>query len=295
MRLLHTKLPEFIAKMKLAAAEGNAPKDIAIRGMENPYHYRNKVISTFTTGWGGKLTSGIYAANSHKVLPVERCLLQDALACDVPVLGHCFGAQMLARAMGARVWRNPCPHIGWSSVWVTRQAQDLMQLPRQITQFNWHYDTFGLPPGATRSMYGALCLNKGFVHGRHWAFQGHLEVTEASVRAWCLEGEDELRHASGPAVQRAAQILAQLPQQLARLHATARRTYSAWTAQLDRPALFQLGALPGAPSGLLPARHSAPDTPPCALSNTLSNTELSLQYQALLAIQTRAILARAVQ
>ncbi len=48
-----------------------------IRGMENPYHYRNKVISTFTTGWGGKLTSGIYAANSHKVLPVESCLLQD--------------------------------------------------------------------------------------------------------------------------------------------------------------------------------------------------------------------------
>ena len=42
-----------------------------IRGMETPYHYRNKVISTFTTGWGGKLTSGIYAANSHKVLPVE--------------------------------------------------------------------------------------------------------------------------------------------------------------------------------------------------------------------------------
>ena len=40
-----------------------------IRGMETPYHYRNKVISTFTTGWGGKLTSGIYAANSHKVLP----------------------------------------------------------------------------------------------------------------------------------------------------------------------------------------------------------------------------------
>ena len=48
-----------------------------IRGMEQPYHYRNKVISTFATGFGGKLTSGIYAANSHKVLPVESCLLQD--------------------------------------------------------------------------------------------------------------------------------------------------------------------------------------------------------------------------
>ena len=48
-----------------------------IRGMEQPYHYRNKVISTFAPCWGGKLTSGIYAANSHKVLPVESCLLQD--------------------------------------------------------------------------------------------------------------------------------------------------------------------------------------------------------------------------
>lgn len=48
-----------------------------IRGMEHPYHYRNKVISTFAPGFGGKLTSGIYAAGTHKVLPVESCLLQD--------------------------------------------------------------------------------------------------------------------------------------------------------------------------------------------------------------------------
>ena len=48
-----------------------------IRGMETPFHYRNKVISTFAPGPGGKLTSGIYAARSHKVLPVESCLLHD--------------------------------------------------------------------------------------------------------------------------------------------------------------------------------------------------------------------------
>lgn len=48
-----------------------------IRGMENPWHYRNKVISTFAAGSGGKLVSGIYAAGSHKVLPVQSCLLQD--------------------------------------------------------------------------------------------------------------------------------------------------------------------------------------------------------------------------
>ena len=165
----------------------------------------------------------------------ERCLLQSAVQHDVPVLGHCFGAQMLARAMGARVWRNPCAHIGWSPVWVSRCAQSLMQLPAQAMLFNWHYDTFEIPQGASRTMYAQHCLNKGFVRGRHWAFQGHLEVTEASVRQWCRDGHEELLHASGPAVQTEAQILAQLPQHIAPLHAMALRTYRAWTDQLERP------------------------------------------------------------
>lgn len=50
-----------------------------IRGMDNPWHYRNKVISTFAAGAGGKLVSGIYAGGTHKVLPVQQCLLQDEI------------------------------------------------------------------------------------------------------------------------------------------------------------------------------------------------------------------------
>lgn len=211
----------------------------------------------------------------------ERCLLQDALASDVPVLGHCFGAQMLARAMGARVWRNPCPNIGWAPVWITRAAQQQMDLPRQATIFHWHYDTFEVPQGARRTMYGAYCLNKGFMHGRHWAFQGHLEVTEASVRAWCRDGHEELRHARGPAVQHESQILALLPQHIAQLHALALRTYSAWTRQLDRPAQIFLGL------------HRPLWTAAAPQPSGLHRTEPALHYQAPLASQTRAILAKA--
>ncbi|MEQ6470905.1 type 1 glutamine amidotransferase [Comamonas sp. wu1-DMT] len=165
----------------------------------------------------------------------ERCLLQSALQYDIPVLGHCFGAQMLARAMGAGVWRNPCANIGWSEVRITPCAQQLMNLPAQATIFNWHYDTFDIPTAARRTMYGQHCLNKGFVHGRQWAFQGHLEVTADSVRQWCGEGHDELLQARGPAVQSEAQILDRLPQHIDQLHAMALRTYKAWTDQLDRP------------------------------------------------------------
>ena len=62
---------------KVRALVGRYGPVRAICGMQQPYHYRNKVISTFAPGFGGKLTSGIYAANTHKVLPVESCLLQD--------------------------------------------------------------------------------------------------------------------------------------------------------------------------------------------------------------------------
>ena len=217
----------------------------------------------------------------------ERCLLQDALAHDVPVLGHCFGAQMLARAMGARVRRNPCPSIGWTPVWVTHAAQQCLQLPAQATLFHWHYDTFEIPPGARRSMYGTYCLNQGFVHGPHWAFQGQLEVTEASVRAWCRDGHDELRHARGPAVQHESQILGLLPQHIGQLHALALRCYSAWTQHIQHP-------LQG-DGPVHPAQWPPTPAPGCTKPPSAPHTALALDYQAPLAMQTKAILAQAVR
>lgn len=77
--MLSTEYAEQLKKKESAvrALLGKYGPVAPIRGMETPYHYRNKVISTFAPAPGGKLTSGIYAARTHKVLPVESCLLQD--------------------------------------------------------------------------------------------------------------------------------------------------------------------------------------------------------------------------
>ena len=77
--MLSTEYAEQLKKKESAvrALLGKYGPVAPIRGMERPYHYRNKVISTFAPAPGGKLTSGIYAARTHKVLPVESCLLQD--------------------------------------------------------------------------------------------------------------------------------------------------------------------------------------------------------------------------
>ncbi len=172
-------------------------------------------------------------------ISLELDLIRRAVAHDVPVLGHCFGAQMLARAMDARVVRNAWPNIGWSRLSVTPAARHLFGGEAQVEVFNWHYDTFEIPRGAARTLFGMHCLNKGFIKGKHLGFQSHLEVTEESVRAWCEESRYELASAKGPAVQREADILRCLPERTARLHQVARGVYRQWLSNLRMPEVVQ--------------------------------------------------------
>jgi len=152
----------------------------------------------------------------------ELRLASDAVACEVPVLGHCFGGQMLARALGAQVQPSAWPNIGWSSLRLTPAAKPIFGPVARIHAFNWHYESFAIPAGATRTLFGEHCLNKGFVFGPHLAFQGHFEVTEDIVRAWCDTHARELASASGLAVQHRDEILACLPERVAAVHTAAR-------------------------------------------------------------------------
>lgn len=168
-------------------------------------------------------------------IAAERRLLADALVHEVPVLGHCFGAQQLALTAGGQVGRNACPNIGWSRVWVTPTAQPLFLGAPQLQVFNWHYDTFQLPPGAQRTLYGSHCLNKGFSLGPHLGFQCHLEVTEDGVRRWCESGRQEIEQQQGPAVQSWGELHRDLPQRLRDLQRFAGAAYRRWGESLPRP------------------------------------------------------------
>ncbi|WP_343606553.1 type 1 glutamine amidotransferase [Roseateles sp.] len=168
----------------------------------------------------------------------EQSLLVDALRLSRPVLGHCFGAQQLARAMGAGVARNPRPDIGWRELWITPAARPLFGGEERLLSFNWHYDGFQIPAGATRTLFGSNSLNKGFVLGPHLGLQSHLEITEEGLRDWCAHGRDELRGRRGLTVQSESEILAALPERLARLRGAATSVYRHWIGQLDRPPVF---------------------------------------------------------
>jgi GMP synthase-like glutamine amidotransferase len=108
-----------------------------------------------------------------------------------PVLGICLGAQLIARAAGARVFPNARKEIGWFDVHLTEAGRAdalFASLEPSETVFHWHGETFDLPRGAAWLAYSDNCRHQAFRLGRAvYGLQYHLEVTPAMIEQWCLE------------------------------------------------------------------------------------------------------------
>ncbi len=125
----------------------------------------------------------------------EAEMLAQALAEGVPVLGVCLGAQLLARAAGARVGPAPAAEIGWFEVELTPEGISdpvLGVLSPRTEAFQWHHYTFEIPRGATELARSAVCTQAFRVGERAWGIQFHAEVTLEMLRAWTNEDPDEL-------------------------------------------------------------------------------------------------------
>jgi GMP synthase (glutamine-hydrolysing) len=125
----------------------------------------------------------------------EEDFLQEVLAAEIPVFGVCLGAQMLARASGAKVGPASAPEIGWLDVSVTPAgAADpvLGVLPPTTTVFQWHHYAFHVPPGGVELARSAIC-SQAFRLARHaWGIQFHAEVTQDMLAAWVDEDPGDL-------------------------------------------------------------------------------------------------------
>ncbi len=130
------------------------------------------------------------------------------------MIGHCLGGQLLAQALGARVRRTEVPEIGWIDVEATDAvAQHAWFGGRaRFTPFQWHYDVFDLPSGATRVLTNRFNANQAYViDDRHIGFQCHIEMTRDLVETWCRTGADEIAAPATPPRQSRDGILRDMP------------------------------------------------------------------------------------
>ena len=164
-------------------------------------------------------------------------LVREAVRKDVPMLGHCLGGQLMSKALGGSVRPSAYKEIGWGDVRVCDNgvARAWLGELQGFETFQWHGETFSIPPGATRVLENAHCANQAFAIGRHLGMQCHVEMTAELVASWIEGGADEIRAASSsPAVQRPEEMKADLPARLDRLHEVANRIYDRWTENLRR-------------------------------------------------------------
>lgn len=144
-------------------------------------------------------------------LKEEKKLILQVLQAGKKVLGICLGAQLIAEALGAHVYPNPQPEIGWFGIERTATAADTFlasALPPRGEVFHWHSDTFDLPEGATALAHSETCKNQGFVVGEQVvALQFHLEITVAGARALIADAPYALKR-PGDYIQPAQEMLA---------------------------------------------------------------------------------------
>ena len=145
-------------------------------------------------GFSGLVSLGAFAGVEDEAetawMPLERRLIESALAVEMPVLGLCFGSQLLASVAGAEVGKSGSPEVGWYEVEMTEEAATdplLSVLGAQPQVIQYHYDTFNWPasnPDVT-ILGTANGMNQAFRVGKSaWGTQFHIEMNLPTMLGW---------------------------------------------------------------------------------------------------------------
>ncbi len=211
-----------------------------LRDKQFPYEHlridRGEAVPTSIARFSGLcLMGGSPSVNDDLPwIPQVLALTREAIANDIPVIGHCLGGQLLSKALGGTVSTSPEPEIGWGDCQVEDNpaARAWFGDTREFPAFQWHFESFSIPENAIRVLHGSKCPNQAFVFGPHIGFQPHIEVDERVIRLWAEKDRVMLKNLHGPGFQTSEQMYAELAPKLAAMRAITQRVYEVWLAQI---------------------------------------------------------------
>jgi len=139
---------------------------------------------------------GVYETDDYPFLVSELALIEYRLSRDLPTLGICLGSQLMAKALGSRVFKGPVKEIGWGTINLTEEGKASCLSALQgddAVVLHWHGDTFDLPSAATRLASNENYENQAFALGSNaLALQFHLEVDPRRLEEWFVGRAVEL-------------------------------------------------------------------------------------------------------
>ena len=180
------------------------------------------------------IMGGKYSVNDgFSWITDEILLIQRAIEKDMPIMGVCFGAQLISKALGADISTATNMEAGWHQIKADTSkfaGNHDIKLDDSFEVFEWHEDTFSIPDGATPIFSGRNIENQGYLYNKIIAMQFHLEMTEHMIHQW-LKRYCECMPEATQYAQSPEQITERLEQRLDNLHAVADKIYGLWLSK----------------------------------------------------------------
>ena len=182
---------------------------------------------------------GPMSVNDEAMLPwlsEEKRVIRDAVRAGKPFWGVCLGVQLLAAALGARVYPGPEPEVGLLPVELTDEGRAdpvFGELESGLATLQWHGDTFDLPDGAVRLASSPAYANQAFRFQRAYGIQFHLEVSTKMAREWAVVPEYVASLERTLGTDGAPAFLADIEESAETMRAAGRGLFERW---LDRVA-----------------------------------------------------------
>ena len=170
-------------------------------------------------------------------LITEMRLIEQAMKQNLPVLGICLGAQLIAKTLGAEVYPNQEKEIGWYDVSPTAAAESdplLTELEEREKIFQWHGDTFDIPRTSCHLAFSTQCANQAFRYGSNvYGFQFHLEVDEPMIHRWLRVPENRKEITALGGTSTPERIHKETPEHIARLNHLSERIFGEFIRLFD--------------------------------------------------------------
>ena len=175
---------------------------------------------------------GVYEEDLYPFLVPETQLIARRLEARRPTLGICLGSQLIAKALGARVYPAGVKEIGWAPIELTAEGRASCVRHLALTAvLHWHGDTFDLPENAVRLASTAACKNQAFSVGAHaLALQFHAEAAGPALESWFVGHTGEIAATPGVSV---TQLRADTARWSAAVTAAAERSFGEWLDALN--------------------------------------------------------------
>lgn len=170
---------------------------------------------------------GVYEDDVYPFLGDEVAAVRLRLESERPTIGVCLGAQIVARALGERVYPSGVKELGWAPLTLTEDGRASILAPLDgLAVLHWHGDTFDLPKGARHLARTALVPNQAFAVGNFaLALQFHLETVAAQLERWYIGHACEITATPGVDVPI---LRAQAARHAGALEGAARRVFTDW-------------------------------------------------------------------